>query len=61
MTSKVFESAILLTHTNLFCICLTGGSKTTLFQGGVRGTSFITAGSGSTMIPTSIRGTTYTG
>jgi arylsulfatase A-like enzyme len=37
------------------------GSKTTLFQGGVRSTSFITAGSGSNYIPSSMRGTTYDG
>merc|ERR1712159_2714 len=35
------------------------GSKTTLFEGGVRSTSFVTGGS--TMIPEAARGTTYSG
>lgn len=35
------------------------GSKTTLFEGGVRATSFVTGGS--TMIPKAARGTTYGG
>ena len=35
------------------------GSKTTLFEGGVRSTSFVTGGS--TMIPKAARGTTYGG
>lgn len=35
------------------------GSKTTLFEGGVRSTSFVTGGA--TMIPEKARGTTYTG
>ena len=35
------------------------GSKTTLFEGGVRSTSFVTGGS--TMIPEAARGTTYAG